>query len=219
MTKQTIQSISEKHGLALIHSDTENIYSVGISTAGDAEIKMTQLSPNCHVIATTVDQSGADHTRKLITAAGLADRIDVRLEDIAGSIPYADSVFDFAYVRLVLHYLSRQALQAALRNFFRVLKHGGTIFVVVRSNGSNEAKQTDNAYDAETCLTTYTVATKKGRATRYFHTQESIVNALVDAGFLIDKTRQYDELLSSSFDRQNGEWIVNNLIEIIAHKP
>lgn len=50
-------SISEEHGINLIESKDKNILSIGISTAGFAEIEMARKNPNSHIIATTIDAS------------------------------------------------------------------------------------------------------------------------------------------------------------------
>lgn len=51
-------SISQKHGIKLIEEKDKNILSIGISTAGSAEIEMSRKNPNSHIIATTIDTRG-----------------------------------------------------------------------------------------------------------------------------------------------------------------
>lgn len=53
---------------------------------------------------------------------------------------------------------------------------------------------------------------------RYFHTRKTITVALEQAGFMLVSLDQYDEALSPSFDRNDGKWIDNNVIEAVAIK-
>jgi cyclopropane fatty-acyl-phospholipid synthase-like methyltransferase len=214
-----MQSRSEQDGLGCLQDTDLRILSVGISTAGRAEILMAQQNSNRHIVATTLDAHGAASTREQIAAAGLSDRITVKLEDISAEpVPYDADAFDFVYARLVLHYLSAQALEVALSNIQTILKKGGMLFVVVRSTESEEIQmKADVVIDENTQLTTYTNS-EGVPATRYFHTQHSISSALERHGFVIERISQFDEDLSTSFDRNNGIWNPNNLIELIAYK-
>lgn len=213
---QAYDSPSEQHGIEFMNDTDSNVLSVGISTGGQAEIKMASSQPMRHIIATTLDTKGIDQTNELIRAAGYADRIETKVEDVAGELPYEEGQFDYVYARLVLHYLSKDQLSIALGGLFRVTKPGGRLFVVVRSSESDEAKQEANIYDEVTGLTTY--STPSGhQATRYFHTPDSITAAIQTAGFSVEHTDQYDEELNSSFDR-SGTWVKNNVIEVLAKK-
>ena len=49
-------SISEEHGLAYMSDADLVVYSVGISTAGAAEIKMAKSNAKRKIIATTLDE-------------------------------------------------------------------------------------------------------------------------------------------------------------------
>lgn len=211
------ESLSERHGLHLITSDFEAILSIGISTAGSAEIEMASLAPNSQIIATTLDAAGAQSVKEELAQRGLDARIHVRIEDIAKVRPAADKLFDFVYARLVLHYLSEQDLYTALHNIYESMKPEAILYVVVRSENSPEAKQPGNAYDPATKLTTYEVASKGKYATRYFHSKESINRALIASGFTVDSVEEYDESLSPNFDR-TGVPVQNNLIEVKARK-
>lgn len=77
-------SISEDRGLALLTADDRKILSVGISTAGTAEILMARMLYGRSVVATTLDAAGAAQTRCAVADAGLTDQIEVKLEDVAG---------------------------------------------------------------------------------------------------------------------------------------
>lgn len=210
------ESLSEKHGIEFMRDEDTNILSVGISTGGQAEIKMVANNPDRRVIATTLDIEGVEKAKRLIGEAGLSDQIESRVENVAEPLPYEEAYFDYVYARLVLHYLSKEELRVALEGLSRVTKLGGGLFVVVRSDKSDEAMQPDNIYDNETGLTTYKTLSGH-QATRYFHNIDSIGSALVRAGYSLEKTRQYDEMLNASFDR-SGLWVKNNVIEILGRK-
>lgn len=211
-------SVSEKHGLKLINVNTHDILSVGISTAGSAEIRMASIAPNAHIIATTLDKEGATFVRKLLMEEKLDKRISIRIEDIAESKPAPKGkLFDFVYARLVLHYLPEESLKKALMNIYAAMQRDALLYVVVRSVNSFEAKQKTNIYDPTTKLTTYEVASKGSWATRYFHSEASITAYLQESGFQIQGISEYDEKLSPNFDR-TGDFVNNSVIEVIARK-
>ncbi len=213
-----VASKSERDGLAaLLDSDME-ILSVGISTGGEAEIKMAKYDPRRRITATTLDSEGAEQVRAKLRGLGLDDRVTVSVEDVAAAEPaHKDESFDFIYARLVLHYLNAQQLEVAVTNLYRMLKQGGRLFVVVRSVRCEEARRPDNVFDPQTQMTTYLSALGQ-QESRYFHTQESISGVLERHGFTIDTITQFDEQLSPSFNRDDGVWVANDLIELIAEK-
>ena len=211
-------SISEDHGLALINANIHSILSIGISTAGDAEIRMASLAPEAQIIATTLDKVGAALVVDLLRKNKLDERIIIRTEDIAEKNPaIGNTLFDFVYARLVLHYLSEESLQKALANIHQAMQKDALLYVVVRSIQSFEAKQKTNTYDPISKLTTYEVASKGSWATRYFHSEDSIVSALQESGFQVKSSCEYDEKLSPNFDR-TGSFVDNSVIEVIARK-
>ena len=59
-------SISERNGIDLLEEKDINILSVGISTAGKAEIEMLKKNPKSHITATTIDEEGIKNTQKII---------------------------------------------------------------------------------------------------------------------------------------------------------
>lgn len=214
-----LHSPTEEYGLSLLSQSDINVMSIGISTAGEAEIRMTQGLPLRRVIATTLDAPGAEQTQNSIAAAGLSDRIEVRIEDIAGELPYADGSFDFIYARLVLHYLSKQQLEQALANIGRILRGGGRLFVVVRSTDCLEAKDARSQYDPSTCLTTYhCIDRPNNTVTRYFHSDTSITDALERHGFLVDTLEHVQEALAFGFGRDKLSTYKDDLIQLVAHK-
>jgi ubiquinone/menaquinone biosynthesis C-methylase UbiE len=125
--------MSEDNGLEILSSKDQKIYSVGISTGGVAEMRMALSSPERHIIATTLDAKGAAFVRDRVAKSGLSKQIEIKIENVAKKLPYADGYFDYIYARLVLHYLSKIDLQYALRELYRILASDGKLFVVVRS--------------------------------------------------------------------------------------
>lgn len=215
MTKERF-STSEEHGLGLMSPQDLLIYSVGISTGGVAEIRMAQLNPNRQIIATTIDSKGADFATRRIAEAGLNERIQVKLEDVAQLLPYKDGNFDYIYARLVLHYLSKQKLKSTLGELHRVLQPDKKLFVVVRSVNCPDAQRQDAILDPETCLTT--CEGKDYKYSRYFHTDKSISDALVQAGFAILSVGSFDEQLFVDFERTKVSSHMDNVIEVVAKK-
>ncbi len=209
-------SISEDNGLALMTKQDKRIYSVGISTGAAAEMRMALASPSRHIIASTLDPEGIRFAKAQVEAAGMQDQIEVKLEDVAKSIPYSDGAFDFIYARLVLHYLSKSSLIQALDELFRVLKPGGKLFVVVRSVDCVEAKGPDATLDPKTGMTTY--HSNGLTFTRYFHTEKSIQEHLLSVGFQIQHVKSYREQLCIDFQRKQLSEHVDALIEVLATK-
>jgi SAM-dependent methyltransferase len=217
-------SISEDHGLAILSDENLQIYSIGISTGGIAEIRMAHMNPKRHIIATTVDKEGVAFAQKYIAEQELGGQIEARVEDVTQRpLPYADDHFDYIYARLVLHYLSKQQLEATLPELRRILKPGGKLYVVVRSTDCPDAIRKEAQYDPETHLTIGDFTDEKtGRRysyRRYFHTQGSICAYMTQANFNVVYTKTYDEHLFSDFMRTQKSPATDNVIELLATKP
>jgi SAM-dependent methyltransferase len=214
------QSTSEENGLSLITTDDEVILSIGISTGLAAEIQMLGGDDKKQITATTLDPKGVEFAQKIIEENKLSDNLSAMLEDVSLPMPYSDQSFDYIYARLVLHYLDAKQLDNALAELRRVLKVNKKIFIVVRSNKCPDALRDNAKYDSTSRLTTCTVVddkTGKERTyTRYFHTMESIRDHVVNAGFRIIKTDQYDEQLYVDFERIVPSAEKDNVIEIVA---
>ncbi len=208
-----MESHSEDRGISLLSEEDLRIYSVGISTAGRAELRMAQSGRE--VVATTLDRKGAAHTEALVVQEGLSERIEVRIEDVQGPLPYENSLFDFVYARLVFHYLTRSELQSALKELYRILRPGGKIFAVVQSTECYVAKEGD--YNPQTGMTAY-FSKYRGTTLRYFHTKESISNHLHEAGFIVVHTKSYKELLCHDYKREVICERPVHLIEVLATK-
>lgn len=218
-----MESISEINGIKLLTETDLMILSVGISTSGFAEIKMAEKNPNSHIIATTIDEKGMQLVQKVINEKHLNNQITVKLEDITQQSSYSDNYFDYIYARLVLHYLNNQQLEFALKEIYRILKENGKLFVVVRSENAWEAKLDGTSYDEETGLTkhpdirTYQTPNVK-YCYRRLHSEESITNFLVNAGFDVEYTEVYEEFLSPDFNREKMNDKASELIEVLAVK-
>lgn len=210
-------SKSEDNGIEYIPDDVQKIYSVGISTAGAAEIRMAALNSTVQIIATSIDEEGLEYTRKAINEKGLSDRIECKYEDVRKPLPYKDEEFDFVYARLVLHYLSKDELRAALKELKRVLKRQGRAFFVVRSSDCPDAKHPEAYYEEESGFTYFPSPSQPGVIRhRYFHTKKSISEYVESVGFSAESISQYDEVLYQGFNRQKKSKHTDNVIEMRA---
>lgn len=211
-----IESISERNGISFLSPSDKKIYSVGISTGGLAEIRMAQSDSRRHIIATTIDSTGAEYAKQRIQESGFSDQIEVKIEDVSQSLPYPNRHFDYIYARLVLHYLAKDALTSALTELFRVLRTEGKIFIVVRSVDCLEASDKAAKFNELTGLTTYTSGGKS--YSRYFHSQESIKRYLSLTGFSVKHMDAYKEQLCVDFHRTQFSSQIDSLIEVLAIK-
>lgn len=215
-------SQSEDNGIALLTDNDREIYSVGISTGGVAEIRMAEGHPERHIVATTVDEEGVAFAQKFIREKHLEQQIEAKIEDVSQPLLYEDNHFDYIYARLVLHYLPKIKLDEALAELYRVLKPGGKLFVVVRSVNCPDAKDPNATYDSETGLTTCIHTDKETGKTRtsvrYFHSEESIREHVAKAGFTVEYTKSYDERLFTDFMRTKLAPHDDNVVELVAIK-
>lgn len=209
-------STSENNGIALLTEDDQKIYSVGISTGGAAEMRMAISHPSRHIVATTLDFSGAEFAQNQIAEKGLSKQIEVKIENVADRLPYADGYFDYIYARLVLHYLAKSDLQRALRELHRTLRVGGKLFIVVRSVDCVEAQDKNSLFNPETGLTTY--CSNGNTYSRYFHSEASIKNYTTLSGFSVKHICTYQERLCVDFQRLIPSKQIDTLIEVLAMK-
>lgn len=216
-------SISEDHGIATLAETDLEVYSVGISTGGVAEIRMAEANPKRHIIATTIDEQGVAFAKQYIAEQHLEAQIEAKIEDVAKPLPYDDNHFDYIYARLVLHYLPKDTLVSTLNELYRILKPGGRFFVVVRSTKCPDATRKDAVFDPKTNLTSCTDIDKEtGKAhsySRFFHTEESISTYVNEAGFNVSYVKSYDEHLFVDFMRTVRSPKLDNVIELLATKP
>jgi ubiquinone/menaquinone biosynthesis C-methylase UbiE len=215
-------SQSEDNGIALLTDNDREIYSVGISTGGVAEIRMAEGHPERHIVATTIDEEGVAFAQKFIREKHLERQIKAKIEDVSKPLSYEDNHFDYIYARLVLHYLPKAKLDKALAELHRVLKPGGKVFVVVRSVNCPDANHPSATYDPETGLTTCTYVNEETGKTktsvRYFHSEESIREHVAKAGFTIEYTKSYEEHLFTDFMRTKLAPHDDNVVELVATK-
>lgn len=216
-------SISEEHGIDLIENSDLNILSVGISTAGAAEIKMATKNISSHIIATTLDKQGMDFSKKTIKEQGLEERIEIKLEDVSKKMPYDNECFDFVYARLVLHYLNNIQLENAMKEIKRVLKKKGKFYIVVRSDKEWETKLEGTTYDEKTGLTKYprynTLGTKNVEYLyRKFFSIKSLQELLEKEDFEIKYIKEYEEQLYKDYQRKEKVDRSNTIIECLCRK-
>lgn len=216
-------SKSEKRGLSLLGPKDLRLFCPGISTCGVAEIRMALGNPSREIIATTIDGQGYSETKNVIERAGLSRQITVKLEDLREPFPYMADYFDFIYARLVLHYLTNKELKFVLGEFYRVLKNGGRIFIVVRSVNDWETRLGGATSNERTGMTTYPLLDTKMKPTgetrtRHFHSMDSISAFLKVAGFKIKTTKEYQEQLFQDYMRTSKTPQLSSLIEILAVK-
>ncbi len=213
-------SQSQENGLSLVKDSDQLILSVGISTAGYAEIKLAQASPGRKVIGTTIDEAGLKQTKELIENSSLSQQIELRLEDIRKPTNYPTEYFDFIYARLILHYLTKDELDFALLELQRILKKGGRLFVVVRSTADWEAQLENNSFDEKSRFTSYPRfdlnAVKTGEIiSRYFHSCDSLRTHCEQAGFQALYFKEYDEQLFFDYARTIPTLRPTSLIEAL----
>ncbi|MCK5474260.1 MAG: class I SAM-dependent methyltransferase [Candidatus Aenigmarchaeota archaeon] len=215
-------SPSEKRGIGLIKDTDLLIFCPGISTCGFAEIKMALQNKKRQIIATTIDTEGFKKTKKITKQLNLSNRITVKNEDVAQPMPYHDKCFDFIYARLILHYLSKQELDKTLKEFYRILKPGGRVFIVVRKKDW-EANTPNIEYNANTKMITYQLFDSNMKLTpkkvsRYLHTNDSISNHIKTAGFGIKYIKEYKEQLFRDYLRTSPAPKLSSVIELLVSK-
>lgn len=216
-------SQSEEHGIAALKPSDLRVLSIGVSTGGKAEIRMARASTKRHIVATSLDAEGIQSAQKKIAHAGLNSQITLKLEDVRTlPLPYEGDYFDYIYARLVLHYLSKQELEGTLKELHRVLKPAGRIYIVVRSTECDNAKMSDNTYDRKTGITSGSfISAETGELytfRRYFHTEESISDFIVQAGLQVSYVTSYDETLFVDFMHTQKTSKSDNVIELLASK-
>ncbi len=215
------KSESENNGLALIDNSVLSIYCPGISTGGFAEISMALAEPRRRIVATTLDEKGILETQKLLEKYTVQSQITLKIEDVSKPLPYENEYFDFIYARLVLHYLANTELQNALQELYRILKTGNTLFVVVRSFDW-ESEVPESTHDVETGMTSYPEYDDAGKVRKYvsrnLHSEETIKDHLVKAGFKIKSLRTFEETIYGGYLRIRPNEKPSSLIEVVAEK-
>lgn len=197
-------SKSEKRALKQLDKNMQNILSIGISTGGVAEINIAKVCKKAQVIATTIDEKGLEFSNDKLKNFKEAERITTKIEDVSKKMPYENDTFDFIYARLVLHYLTKQQLDLALDEIYRVLKPNGKFFIVARNKKEWELKKPEFiiSYDEETNMTTYYDQwTYERIRTRQFFSKEQLKEILKKHNFKIKSCKEYREFLYVDYER------------------
>jgi SAM-dependent methyltransferase len=133
---------------------------------------------------------GVDLNPRLIERARerLGSNVELRVADIAAPMPFLESgSFDVVAASLVLHYLADWGL--TLREFARVLRPDGALVISTHHPTKDITLATPPAPYFETVLLTDTWR-KGGRDFQvgfYHRPISAIVDALADAGFLVER--------------------------------
>ncbi|MDP1679774.1 MAG: methyltransferase domain-containing protein [Candidatus Nitrotoga sp.] len=104
---------------------SQNVLDMGCGT-GTLTLLIKQTQPGAAIYGLDVDSQVLDIARKKAEQAG---EVVILQQGMATSLPYANECFDCVFASLVLHHLTRQDKQQALREAFRVLKPGGELHV------------------------------------------------------------------------------------------
>lgn len=212
-----MESISEDRGLALLTIDDLNVLSLGISTAGIAEIRMAEQHPKRHIIATTIDEKGILFTKGIIEQHGISDeQIELKNENVTKPMPYDDNSFDFIYSRLCLHYVDDNDMKSALKEIKRVLKPNKKIFIALQSLESLK-KLKDPIFIKETGMTRYVRGIDEVRYRR-FYSQDDFREVVKDSGLKIISMCEYMELTCSDYERQKPSSKPSGILEIVLTK-
>lgn len=117
--------LTGRSGTALDVGAGRGIASYALAKEG---LEVTALEPDPSELV------GGGAIRALAAESGLPIRV---VEEFSERLPFADGAFDMVFARAVLHHT--RDLEAACREFFRVLKPGG-LFIAIREHViSNEA--------------------------------------------------------------------------------
>lgn len=104
---------------------SQNVLDMGCGT-GTLTLLIKQTQSGAAIYGLDVDSQVLDIARKKAEQAG---EVVILQQGMATSLPYANECFDCVFASLVLHHLTRQDKQQALREAFRVLKPGGELHV------------------------------------------------------------------------------------------
>jgi SAM-dependent methyltransferase len=124
--------IGERTGKALDIGAGRGIASYALARDG---FEVTALEPD------PSDIVGAGAIRALIAETGLGISA---VQDFSETLPFAHASFDLVFARAVLHHMSD--LEAALREFARVLKPGG-LFIGIREHVISRDQDLDAFFD------------------------------------------------------------------------
>lgn len=103
----------------------QTVLDMGCGT-GTLTLMIKQTQPNATVYGLDIDLQILDIAQKKADQAG--KHIDLQ-QSTATCLPYLNESFDHLFASLVLHHLTRQDKQLAIKEAFRVLKAGGIFHV------------------------------------------------------------------------------------------
>ncbi|MDP3282260.1 MAG: methyltransferase domain-containing protein, partial [Nitrosomonas sp.] len=103
----------------------QDVLDVGCGT-GTLTVMITQIQPDAGVNGLDMDPQILDIARRKAEQTG---ETIVLQQGTATCLPYPDESFDHVFASLMLHHLTRQDKQQALREAFRVLKPGGELHI------------------------------------------------------------------------------------------
>ncbi|MCW5600404.1 class I SAM-dependent methyltransferase [Nitrosomonas sp.] len=104
----------------------QTVLDMGCGT-GTLSLMIKQSQPNAKVHGLDIDPQILDMANKKVRQTG--SHIDLQ-QGSATCLPYPNESFDHVFASLVLHHLTRQDKQQALKEAFRVLKAGGKLHVM-----------------------------------------------------------------------------------------
>lgn len=104
---------------------SQDALDVGCGT-GTLTLLIKQTQPDATVYGLDMDPQALDIARRKAEQAG---ETIILQQGTATCLPYPDESFDHVFASLMLHHLTRQDKQQALREAFRVLKPGGELHV------------------------------------------------------------------------------------------
>ena len=212
---EVMRSISEDRGIELLTDSDLDILSLGISTAGHAEIRMAEANPNRKIIATTIDEKGIEYTKQLIKEKGLESQITAKLENVCEPFPYADNLFDFVYSRLCLQYVNNDGMANAMSEIYRVLKPNGRAFIVVHTPDKLK-DYPDAQHDEATGMTRHI---RRGQVRyRRFYTERELKKLASQYNFQVISTAKYMEQTCKDYERTIQNKFASEKVEIVLRK-
>ena len=136
------------------------------------------------------DVVGIDVSERLVEIArrDLGDRAEFHVADVGRPMPFlADESFDLVTASLVLHYLRDWAVP--LREFHRVLRPGGALLISTHHPTMDVAISDPPApyFDLTLLTDTWHKGGRDLEVQYYRRPLSAIVDALADAGFLIER--------------------------------
>lgn len=103
----------------------QSVLDIGCGT-GTLTLLIKQTQPDAIAYGLDMDIEALDIARKKAEKSG---ETIILQQGTAACLPYPDESFDRVFASLMLHHLTRQDKQQALREAFRVLKPGGELHV------------------------------------------------------------------------------------------